>query len=87
MSFSWLHLHKFLTPFTDESVEKLNILFSSMNRKQKQTQKLKITCITELVDSWFRILVGGNHVFWQKSEVDLGFIDCYFVLCFVCRNI
>ena len=45
------------------------------------------TCITELVDSWFQILVGGNHVFSQKSEVDLGVIDCYFVLCFVCRNI
>ena len=58
-----------------------------MNRKQKETQKLKITCITELVDSWFQILVGGNHIFWQKSEVNLGFIDCYFVLCFVCRNI
>ena len=61
--------------------------FSSMNRKQKETQKLKITCITELVDSWFQILVGGNHIFWQKSEVDLGFIDSFFYCVLCAENI
>ena len=52
--------------------------FSCMNRKRRGTQKLKIT---ELVDSWFQILVGGNFVFWYNNEVEVLLTVFFIMFC------
>ena len=53
-------------------------------RNTKIKDHIRDTCVTELVDSWFQILVGGNLVFWYNNEVEVSLT--VFLLCFVCRK-
>ena len=53
-------------------------------RNTKIKDRIRDTCVTELVDSWFQILVGGNLVFWYNNEVEVSLT--VFLLCFVCRK-
>ena len=53
-------------------------------RNTKIKDHIRDTCVTELVDSWFQILVGGNLVFWYNNEVEV--LLTVFLLCFVCRK-
>ena len=41
-------------------------------RNTKIKDHIRDTCVTELVDSWFQILVGGNLVFWYNNEVEVS---------------
>ena len=53
-------------------------------RNTKIKDHIRDTCVTELVDSWFQILVGGNLVFWYNNEVEVSLT--FFKLRFVCRK-
>ena len=53
-------------------------------RNMKIKDHIRDTCVTELVDSRFQILVGGNLVFWYNNEVEV--LLTVFLLCFVCRK-
>ena len=53
-------------------------------RNTKIKDHIRDTCVTELVDSWFQILVGGNLVFWYNNEVEVSLT--VFLSCFVCRK-
>ena len=53
-------------------------------RNTKIKDHIRDTCVTELVDSWFQILVGGNLVVWYNNEVEVSLT--VFLLCFVCRK-
>ena len=49
-------------------------------RNTKIKDHIRDTCVTELVDSWFQILVGVNLVFWYNNEVEVSLTVFYYVL-------
>ena len=57
-------------------------------RNTKIKDHIRDTCVTELVGSWFQILVGGNLVFCfnNEVEVEVEVSLTVFLLCFVCRK-
>ena len=50
-------------------------------RNTKIKDHIRDTCVTELVDSWFQILVGGNLVFWYNNEVEVSLTVFFIMFC------
>ena len=56
-------------------------------RNTKIKDHIRDTCVTELVDSWFQILVGGNLVFWYNNEVEVSLTVFFFYYVLYAENI
>ncbi|CAH3141687.1 unnamed protein product [Porites evermanni] len=58
----------------DEEVVDRDVIRSQQEaeRNMKIKDHIRDTCVTELVDSWFQILVGENLVFWYNNEVEVS---------------
>ena len=55
-------------------------------RNTKIKDHIRDTCVTELVDSWFQILVGPEYCIWYNDEVEVLLTVFFFLLHFECRK-
>ncbi|CAH3170235.1 unnamed protein product [Porites lobata] len=67
----------------DEEVVDRDVIRSQQEaeRNTKIKDHIRDTCVTELVDSWFQILVGGNLVFWFNNEVEVLLTVFFITFC------
>ena len=59
----------------------MKFFFHEQEAERNTKIKDHIRVVTELVDSWFQILVGGNLVFWYNNEVQVSLTVFFITFC------